>query len=127
MAREVGVVQFRLPQRADQVPQSVMSSGPVWSSLYFGVALGTGARTHVTSSLPYLSLATVILLAEELHEAAGAGVGFGIGRSILAWMHVVSARSEGWQGEVHQISWLLRVVLMGAGALGTALWAGQAF
>jgi hypothetical protein len=121
LAREMGVLRFKLPERASQIPQSVFALGPVQSSFRFGFGLGTGARTHMTASLPYLALVGVAVLAEQAPVALLAGMGFGLGRAILAWTLALSPRSVGWEEDLARHSRLLRVLLAASAAAASLI------
>ena len=48
----------------------------VRASFLFGVELGTGWLTYLTSTLPYVLVSAVVLLHLPFHLAICAGVGF---------------------------------------------------
>ncbi len=77
-AREVGLVDFALPQNGRQVPQW-MTTIAGYGALQFGFEMGTGLRTYIPTGLPHLLAITVLLIASP---TAGllAGLGFGLGR-----------------------------------------------
>lgn len=81
-AREFGVVQFRLPQNARLVPATVFRHGPFWGPFEFGLEMGTGVRTYVTSGLPYVLVPAIAFFA-GWPAALVAGVGFGLGRMLM--------------------------------------------
>ncbi len=82
--RDAGVVTLRLPQNARQVPQSVFDTGLSSAALRFGFDLGTGLRTYLTATTPYLLAIGVLLLAHQpWWYALLAGVGFGLGRVVM--------------------------------------------
>lgn len=92
LLREVGAIRLWLPQNARQVPQSIVHEDSRYGAAQFGFEMGTGVRTYVTSGLPHVLAAAVLLLASwQIGLLAGAG--FGVGR---AWM----AMSRLWHGDV---------------------------
>jgi hypothetical protein len=76
------------------VPQLVVfdgRSGP----LQFGVEMGTGLRTYMTSALPHLALLTALLLPLGW-QALVVGAAFGVGRAAMALTRLVHEPPEGW-------------------------------
>ncbi|MBP2474636.1 hypothetical protein JOF53_003508 [Crossiella equi] len=82
LAREFGLVSFPLPQNARLVPETVFRHGRVFGPLQFGLEMGTGMRTYVTSGLPYAALVLVALFSSPL-DALLAGLAFGAGRATM--------------------------------------------
>ncbi|MFC4912754.1 hypothetical protein [Actinomadura gamaensis] len=83
-AREAGLVRLPLPQNARQIPQEVLMHRLRTGSLQFGFEMGTGVRTYVSASSPYV-LALGLLLAHLGAPATLlAGASFGAGRSLSA-------------------------------------------
>lgn len=102
--RELGAVSFRLPQNARLVPATVFRHGRFWGPFEFGLEMGTGVRTYVTSGLPYV-LVPVIALFAGLPSALAAGIGFGLGRTLMtvanlrfsddgSWDHAFASRQR---------------------------------
>ncbi|MFC5181513.1 hypothetical protein [Actinomadura harenae] len=83
-AREAGLVRLPLPQNSRQIPQEVLMHRLRTGSLRFGFEMGTGVRTYVSASSPYV-LALGLLLAHLSAPATLlAGVAFGAGRALSA-------------------------------------------
>lgn len=80
LARDYGLVRFRLPQKERQVPQEIVRLGPGGASLQFGFELGTGMRTYLTAATPYAVAAAILLLGDPLIGML-AGGSFGVGRA----------------------------------------------
>ena len=109
MARELGLVRFALPERSRQVPQSIFWSGSISPALRFGLELGTGVRTHITSTAPYLLLAGVVLLVDGAVLALTAGAAFGLGRAFMALSRAASRDADEWDARLYRrIGWLAR-------------------
>ncbi|MGO4957793.1 hypothetical protein ACTQ49_11105 [Luteococcus sp. Sow4_B9] len=122
--RELGVVSFPMPQNARLVPESVFRHGPVLGPFEFGYEMGTGVRTYVTSSLPYLLVPMIALFSTPL-TAVLAGVGFGLGRSLMTLMNLSYDSDGGWDfawGR-HQRKLQTALLLMFA---SSAIWIGMA-
>ncbi len=94
-AHEIRLVRLRLPQRSRLVPITVFRLGPVFGPLEFGIEMGTGIRTYVSSAAPYAVVAAVLLTADSL-DAVLAGIGFGLGRAIMTTASVVSRDVAAW-------------------------------
>ncbi|WP_049565309.1 hypothetical protein [Streptomyces sp. SBT349] len=95
VARDAGLVRLRLPQNARQVPQDVLQRDLVRGALQFGFELGTGVRTYVSASLPYV-VAVGVLLANDAGAALLAGVGFALGRAATPALRLASGAGEEW-------------------------------
>lgn len=89
-ARDFGVVALRLPQNARQIPQDVLMNRPRAGALQFGFELGTGVRTYVPATTPYV-LALGLLLSQQGPAATLlAGAAFGAGRAASAVLAYLS-------------------------------------
>jgi hypothetical protein len=78
LAREVGLVSFRVPENARLVPEDVQHLRE-WGALQFGFEMGTGMRTYSPSALPHLVLVAVALVV-PFPAAFAVAVGFAAGR-----------------------------------------------
>jgi hypothetical protein len=96
LLRDVGVMHVRLPQNARQVPQEVLRRDLPRGALQFGFELGTGMRTYVSASAPYVLALAVFLGGQRLHVAALAGLGFGAGRALTPLIRRASGDVTGW-------------------------------
>jgi len=76
-------IRVPLPQNARLVPQDILAKGRSRAALQFGYELGTGVRTYVTSVVPYLVAAAVLLLALPLEAAMFVALGFALGRALV--------------------------------------------
>jgi hypothetical protein len=93
--RELGAVRIRLPQNSRQVPQAVLQRDVLRGSFQFGFELGTGVRTFVSASAPYV-LAAAVLLAGQPLVGVLAGLGFGAGRALTPLLRRASGAEAGW-------------------------------
>lgn len=82
VARDLELVHIDLPQAARQIPRTVLQAGPLRGAFQFGFELGTGVRTYITGSAPYVAAAAVLLLAPPLPLVAVAAAGVAIGRTL---------------------------------------------
>lgn len=96
LLRDLGVVRIRLPQNARQVPQEVLRRDLRRGALQFGFELGTGVRTYVSASAPYVLALAVLLGGQRLWVAALAGLGFGAGRAVTPLIRRASGTVDGW-------------------------------
>lgn len=94
-ARDLGWVSVSLPQNARQVPRSVLDRAPWWAGARFGLELGTGMRTYLTTTAPYV-LAAALLLVADIHAALAIGVGFGAGRFLQPLLRYFAAEGDAW-------------------------------
>lgn len=87
LAHEFGVVRLRLPENRRLIPQDLFFEHSGRAISQFGFELGTGVRTYVPTTSPYILANTILLLSPPLMTALIIGVGFGLGRAavLLAW------------------------------------------
>jgi hypothetical protein len=83
-AREFGLIRIPLPQNARQIPQEVLQAHLRRGTLQFGFELGTGVRTYVSATAPYVLALTLLLAHESLPVTLLAGTAFGLGRALSA-------------------------------------------
>jgi hypothetical protein len=110
--RDLGVVPFRLPQNARQIPQDVLRGGLVRGALQFGFELGTGVRTYVSASAPYLLALALLVAGQRWQVAVLAGLGFGAGRAASALARYASQGGEEWDARL--AVWLRPIVVGGS-------------
>ncbi|MCK1795241.1 hypothetical protein MTQ01_04295 [Streptomyces sp. XM4193] len=108
VARDAGVLRFPLPQNSRQVPQDVLQRDLVRGTLQFGFEMGTGVRTYVSATLPYV-LALGVLLAGEAQPALAAGVGFAVGRAATPVLRCAAGTGEEWDDRLQDRLPLLKV------------------
>lgn len=120
VVREFGGVGFRLPQNARLVPSTVFRLGRHLGPYQFGVEMGSGVRTYVTSGLPYV-LVPVIGLFAGLPGALAAGVGFGLGRQLMTVSNLRFSDDGAWDDEFTRYQRLISCLLTGAFALCLAV------
>jgi len=119
LLRETGAVRFPLPQNTRQVPQHVLQRNLLQGATQFGFELGTGVRTFVSSSAPYVLAVAVLLAGQRLHIAILAGLGFGGGRAATPLVRYASGAVADWDT---RLGARLRVITVaGCGAMVAAL------
>ena len=91
LAREIGLINFKVPQNARQVPQFV-TRVPFWGAIQFGTEMGTGMRTYSPTGLPHVVAIGLLLLA-GWPDALLAGLGFAAGRAMMT-LTFLSARDR---------------------------------
>jgi hypothetical protein len=96
LAHELGLVRLALPQNARQVPQAVFYQGLKFASFQFGFELGTGMRTLVSATAPYVVALAILLGFSSAYAAVTAGVGFGFGRASMVWLRFGASHKESW-------------------------------
>ena len=113
----------RLPQRTWQIPQDVFRWSPVAGSFRFGLELGVGFRTYVSSPWAYVALLTVVLYAATPVWALVLGVSFGVGRGLLPAMEMLHCRSTRDDSDSRSTAGMMRAIdLLGmAAVVGVAI------
>jgi hypothetical protein len=100
LLRELGLVPIRLPQNARQVPQDVLQRDLRRGALQFGFELGTGVRTYVSASAPYVLAIAILLGGQHLLAAMLAGVGFGVGRALTPLVRRAAGTGDSWDADL---------------------------
>ena len=85
LAREFGILNLRLPENRRLIPQDVFKKGSMIGPFQFGFEMGTGLRTFVSSTAPYLLALSILTSTVSVHAAVLLGLGFGLGRSVMIW------------------------------------------
>jgi hypothetical protein len=80
--RDLEIVRFPLPQNQRLIPRIVLRRGPTGIALQFGLELGTGVRTYLTATAPYLVALAIVIGGPSWQGALLAGGGFGLGRTL---------------------------------------------
>lgn len=117
--RDLGLVRFPLPQNGRQVPQDVLRRSITRGSLQFGFELGTGVRTYVSATTPYVLVAALLLATSDtagVVTAVLAGAGFGGGRALTPLTRYANGGQGDWDRALRA---RLRIVTVG-GALAAA-------
>ena len=83
LLRDLGMVRFWMPENRRQVRQTVLRHRPLVGDVMFGFELGTGARTYVPATAPYLVALAVITLGDGVMAGLATGIGFGLGRGLV--------------------------------------------
>lgn len=96
LLRDTGVLRFPMPQNARQIPQDVLQRDLMRGTLQFGFELGTGVRTYVSASAPYVIALGVLLTGGTAVTAVAAGIGFGLGRALSPVARLASGDVGGW-------------------------------
>lgn len=116
LGRDAKLLSIPLPQNARQVPQSVLQRGLVRGGLQFGFELGTGMRTYVSATAPYVVAIALLLTGPDLPEALAAGIGFGSGRALTALVRYESRLPfEAWNRHLEA---RLSAITLGASTTG---------
>ena len=127
LVRDLGVVRFWLPENRRQVRQTVLRLRPVVGDLMFGFELGTGARTFVPATAPYLVALSVIVVADGLIPGLAAGAGFGLGRGLVVVDRTLRQDRERWDQatkRLHKV-WPLVGLVMAVALLLTLVTDGR--
>lgn len=95
LLREFHSLRFPLPQNARLVPETVFRFGPVFGPLTFGIEMGSGTRTYVTSSIPYMLIVVLFLIADAA-DALAVALGFAAGRGLMTLAAVAWRDTTQW-------------------------------
>jgi hypothetical protein len=117
--RDTGAVRFPLPQNARQIPQAVLTGDVARGAVRFGFELGTGVRTYVPSTVPYILAVALLLTGPGIATAVAAGAGFGIGRVLTPATRYASHDGAMWDAALH--AWLRTIKVTGGLAMTAAL------
>jgi hypothetical protein len=98
--RDLGLVRVALPENQRLIPHEVFLAHPWRGAAQFGFEMGTGVRTYVSSSAPYVLAAALLLLTPPVLTAALAGAAFGLGRSAMVWMRFAAPDPTEWDARL---------------------------
>lgn len=115
VSQETKLVHLRFPANHRQVPQEVFANGPHRAAVQFGFELGTGVRTYLPSSAPYLLAAALLLVPPTLFLAVLGGASFGLGRATMAAFRSASPDTDRWD---ERLTARLRYIQPGAAIAG---------
>ncbi|WP_336216347.1 hypothetical protein [Nonomuraea sp. LPB2021202275-12-8] len=102
-----------LPQNRRLVPQDVIPRAGFSGPLQFGFEMGTGVRTFTPTALPQL-LVLVIVLAGGLGPGLLAGLGFGVGRTLMPLSRALSGAPRQWDTKLlASTAWVGRLCATG--------------
>lgn len=108
--RDFNILNVPLPQNARQIAQTVLRKGPVRGPFQFGFELGTGLRTYVTATVPYVLLVAVWLYGREYGFALLAGAGFGLGKAAMTLMRYWSRDGAQWDLRLtERLKWVIPI------------------
>jgi hypothetical protein len=115
---ETSILSLPLPETRRQVPRNIFDKQTWRAAIQFGFELGTGVRTYVSVTAPYLLGLSLLLLSDEAGIAIAAGVGFGLGRSAMILGRFWSGNQTIWDQKLERrLRWLplasLSAVLIG--------------
>ncbi|MFC4945602.1 hypothetical protein [Pseudonocardia sp. GCM10023141] len=121
VAREAGVVAFRVPQNARLVAEDVQHLRQ-WGALQFGFEMGTGMRTFSPSALPHLVLVAVVLVV-PFPAAFAVAAGFAAGRLAMPLLSNAWSDDGAWTVVWSRTERVVRPVLAltATGALAVAM------
>jgi hypothetical protein len=126
LSRDLRLLRIPLPQRSRQVPRDAFDRSFLRGAMRFGFELGLGFRTYLPSALPYVLLASILLVVPDYRTALLGGIGFGLARGLVpvfrvstgdpAWGELSGARGRLFNA----IAWGSFVTVGTAAALSAA-------
>ena len=97
VARDLRLIAFTLPENRRLVPERVFEHGVGRGALQFGFEMGTGVRTYVPSTTPYLLVIALTMLGAGPSSIALAALGFSTGRASVPWLRTVFLDPVQWE------------------------------
>jgi hypothetical protein len=104
LARDFRLMTIRLPENRRLIPEDVFRKGPLRSAARFGYELGTGLRTYVPSTVPYLAAAAILLLRPSLIDVLAIGAAFGLGRFLMTVLRFTTNDVADWDARLTRTS-----------------------
>lgn len=122
LLRDCRMLEYRLPENRRQVPQTIYRLPSTVGDFVFGFELGTGVRTFLPASAPYIACLTVVLFAQSIYPGITVGSAFGLSRGVVAVDRMVRRHRGRWDTTLKQLS--PRLPLVGFPLVVTfAVWA----
>lgn len=104
--RDLRVLNFWLPENRRQVRQTIRNQSPYIGAMIFGFEMGTGVRTYITGTAPYLVSLAILLMSTGVTPGLFAGVGFGLSRGLVIVDRVLYSDREIWDQKMSKAkSW----------------------
>lgn len=97
LMRDFKLVNFYLPENRRLVPERVFERGFGRGAFQFGIEMGTGARTYVPSTTPYVLVVALALLSGGFGSIAAASLGFALGRAAVPWIRTLVLHPLEWE------------------------------
>lgn len=118
---DIGMWRLPRPQTSRQIPRDVFYAPETAAAVRFGFELGTGVRTFLTATSPYVLAVAVLLVGESLLSAVLAGAAFGLGRFLMPLCRALSSDGERWDDLLAR---RLRVIVVVSSLVsaGSAIW-----
>ena len=110
LLRDLGVVRFWMPENRRQVRQTVLRHRPLVGDAMFGFELGTGARTYLPATAPYLVALAVIILGEGTGPGLATGAAFGLSRGLVVADRALHKDRDRWDKALQHYRRLLPVI-----------------
>ena len=104
LARDFRMIAVRLPENRRLIPEVVFRQGPITAAARFGYELGTGVRTYVPSTVPYLAGAAILLLQPPMIHAVAVGAAFGLGRFLMPVLRFTTNDVAAWDATLKRRS-----------------------
>lgn len=123
VGRDTGLVSFPIPQNARLVPKDIFDRhGWLAASLIFGVEMGSGVRTYVTSSVPYVLVISLVFLGPGVALTYLAALGFAFGRLPIMLGRSRSRDQAVWDRNIaRQVVLTTRIAVLATPPLAIAL------
>ena len=116
--RDLQIWRFWLPENRRQVRQTVLRLPALVGDMMFGFELGTGARTYLPATLPYVVVVVVIVFGEGIGPGLAAGFGFGFARGLVVVDRALRKDKDGWDQAIRSYKGVLPLLsLIPAAAL----------
>lgn len=100
LLRDTGLIRLPLPERKRLVPEHVLRRGWLRASLQFGFEMGTGLRTYIPASSPYVVAIALVVLGPGLVATLATAIGFGIGRATVPWLRLAARNQDRWDTSI---------------------------
>jgi hypothetical protein len=108
LCHDLGLLRVRLPQNRRQVPQEIFHRGLGRAAFQFGFEMGTGVRTFVPATAPYVLAAALVLLGGGPLLVPLVGVGFALGRAAMILCYFWSREGSQWtQRATSRLGWVV--------------------
>ena len=117
LGHDLGLLRVPLPQNHRQVPQEIFHRGPGRAAFQFGFEMGTGVRTFVPATAPYVLAAALVLLGGGPVLVPLVGLGFAVGRAAMILSYFWSREGSQWsQQATSRLGWIVPCSAIAAAA-----------
>ena len=112
VARDSGLVRISLPENRRQVRHTVRYLSNIVGDVSFGFELGSGVRTYMPATAPYLAGLAIVLVVPTLAVGILTGAAFGLGRGLVVFDRSLRKNGDRWDYSLQRMRPVLPLLVL---------------